>query len=57
MRPIPHYKLTGKGILIGFLDIDYRSPIFRNIDGPFRIVGIQVNHADRDTARRVCLWL
>ena len=32
-------KLTGEGILMGFVDtgIDYRSPAFRNSDGTSRI--------------------
>lgn len=43
--PIQNYptlQLKGNGILIGFLDggIDYQNPIFRNLDGSTRIVGI-----------------
>ena len=42
LQNYPTLQLTGKGILIGFLDggIDYQNPIFRNIDGSSRIVGI-----------------
>lgn len=42
MQNYPTLQLTGKGVLIGFLDggIDYQNPVFRNIDGSSRIVGI-----------------
>lgn len=38
----PTLQLKGDGILIGFLDsgIDYTNPIFRNLDGTTRILGI-----------------
>ncbi len=38
----PTLQLTGKSIMIGFLDtgIDYESPLFRNLDGTTRIAGI-----------------
>ena len=38
----PTLKLTGKGVMIGFIDtgIDYQNPIFRNLDGTTRIAGI-----------------
>ena len=38
----PTLKLTGKGVMIGFIDtgIDYQNPIFRNVDGTTRIAGI-----------------
>lgn len=38
----PTLDLQGSGVLIGFVDtgIDYQNPIFRNIDGSTRIVGI-----------------
>lgn len=43
--PIQNYptlQLKGNGILMGFLDsgIDYTLPIFRNLDGTSRIIGI-----------------
>lgn len=42
LQTYPTLQLTGKGVLIGFLDsgIDYRNPIFRNLDGSTRIAGI-----------------
>lgn len=42
LQTYPTLQLTGKGVLIGFLDsgIDYQNPIFRNLDGSTRIVGI-----------------
>ncbi len=42
MQNYPTLQLTGKGVLIGFLDsgIDYQNPIFQKIDGSSRIVGI-----------------
>lgn len=38
----PTLELQGSGVLIGFVDtgIDYRNPIFRNLDGSTRIEGI-----------------
>lgn len=38
----PTLSLQGSGVLIGFVDtgIDYQNPIFRNLDGSTRIVGI-----------------
>ena len=38
----PTLNLQGSGVLIGFVDtgIDYRNPIFRNLDGSTRIAGI-----------------
>lgn len=38
----PTLELQGSGVLIGFVDtgIDYQNPIFRNLDGSTRIVGI-----------------
>ena len=38
----PTLKLTGKGVMIGFIDtgIDYQNPIFQNLDGTTRIAGI-----------------
>ncbi len=38
----PTLNLQGTGVLIGFIDtgIDYQNPIFRNLDGSTRIVGI-----------------
>ena len=38
----PTLELQGSGVLIGFVDtgIDYQNPIFQNIDGSTRIVGI-----------------
>ena len=38
----PTLNLQGSGVLIGFIDtgIDYQNPIFRNLDGSSRIVGI-----------------
>ena len=43
--PIQNYptlQLKGNGVLIGFLDsgIDYTNPVFRNLDGTTRILGI-----------------
>lgn len=42
IQNFPSLQLKGDGILIGFLDsgIDYTLPIFRNLDGTSRIVGI-----------------
>lgn len=38
----PRLELQGSGVLIGFVDtgIDYQNPVFRNLDGSSRIVGI-----------------
>lgn len=38
----PTLSLQGSGVLIGFVDtgIDYQNPIFRNLDGSTRIVGL-----------------
>lgn len=38
----PTLELQGSDVLIGFLDtgIDYENPVFRNLDGSTRIVGI-----------------
>ena len=38
----PTLELQGTGVLVGFIDtgIDYRNPLFRNIDGSTRIVSI-----------------
>ncbi len=38
----PTLGLKGSGVIIGFIDtgIDYENPIFRNIDGSTRILGI-----------------
>ena len=38
----PTLELSGKGILLGFLDtgIDYTNDVFRNLDGTTRILGI-----------------
>lgn len=42
LQTYPTLQLTGKGVLIGFLDsgIDYQNSVFRNLDGSTRIVGI-----------------
>lgn len=42
LQTYPTLQLTGKGVLIGFLDsgIDYQNPVFRNLDGTTRIAGI-----------------
>lgn len=42
VQTYPSLQLSGENIMIGFLDtgIDYRHPVFRNIDGSTRIVGI-----------------
>lgn len=42
IQNFPPLQLRGNGILIGFLDsgIDYTLPIFRNLDGTSRVVGI-----------------
>ena len=42
LQTYPTLQLTGKGVLIGFLDsgIDYQNPIFRNLDGSTRIAAI-----------------
>ena len=42
LHSYPTLHLMGKGVLIGFLDsgIDYRNPIFRNLDGTTRIAAI-----------------
>ena len=36
------FQLQGNGIMVGILDtgVDYRNPLFRNIDGSTRIAGI-----------------
>ena len=38
----PTLGLKGNGVLVGFIDtgIDYENPVFRNIDGSTRILGI-----------------
>ena len=38
----PTLDLQGSGVLLGFVDtgIDYQNPIFRNLDGSSRVVGI-----------------
>ena len=38
----PRLELQGTGVLIGFVDtgIDYQNPVFQNLDGSSRIVGI-----------------
>ena len=38
----PTLQLMGSNVMIGFIDtgIDYRNPIFSNIDGSTRIAGI-----------------
>lgn len=38
----PTLRLMGEGVMIGFLDtgIDYRNPVFQNIDGSTRIAGL-----------------
>ena len=38
----PTLELMGSGVLLGFVDtgIDYQNPIFQNLDGSTRIVGI-----------------
>ena len=38
----PTLNLQGSGVMIGFIDtgIDYQNPVFRNLDGSTRIVGI-----------------
>lgn len=38
----PTLRLMGENVMIGFVDtgIDYRNPVFRNIDGSTRIAGI-----------------
>lgn len=42
IQNFPSLQLKGNGILLGFLDsgIDYTLPVFRNLDGTSRIVGI-----------------
>ncbi len=42
VQTYPTLNLMGSGIMIGILDtgIDYRNPIFQNIDGSTRIAGI-----------------
>ena len=42
IQTYPTLNLMGSGIMIGILDtgIDYRNPIFQNIDGSTRIAGI-----------------
>lgn len=42
VQTYPTLKLLGSGIMVGILDtgIDYRNPLFRNIDGSTRIAGI-----------------
>ncbi len=42
VQTYPTLQLMGGGIMIGILDtgIDYRNPLFRNIDGSTRIAGI-----------------
>ena len=38
----PTLELQGSGVLIGFVDtgIDYQNPVFRNLDGSTKVVGI-----------------
>ncbi len=38
----PTLELQGTGVMVGFVDtgIDYQNPLFRNLDGSSRIVGI-----------------
>lgn len=42
VQSYPSLELKGQGILMGFLDtgLDYRNPVFRNLDGSTRILGI-----------------
>lgn len=42
VRSLPGLSLTGRGVLIGFVDtgIDYRNPLFLNNDGTTRIAAI-----------------
>jgi len=42
VQSYPTLNLMGSGIMVGILDtgIDYRNPLFRNIDGSTRIAGI-----------------
>ena len=42
MRGSAWYKVTRRGVMVAILDtgIDYRNPLFRNIDGSTRIAGI-----------------
>ena len=42
MQNYPTLRLMGEGVMIGFLDtgIDYRNPVFQNIDGSTRIAGL-----------------
>lgn len=42
IQNFPTLQLKGEGIILGFMDsgIDYTLPIFRNLDGTSRIVGI-----------------
>ena len=42
VQSYPTLDLQGSGVMIGFIDtgIDYQNPIFRNLDGSTRIVGI-----------------
>ncbi|MCI8667111.1 MAG: S8 family peptidase [Dorea sp.] len=42
VQSYPTLNLQGNGIMVGILDtgIDYRNPLFRNIDGSTRIAGI-----------------
>lgn len=42
VQTYPTLRLLGSGIMIGILDtgIDYRNPLFQNIDGSTRIAGI-----------------
>ena len=42
VQSYPTLNLQGNGVMVGILDtgIDYRNPLFRNIDGSTRIAGI-----------------
>lgn len=42
VQSYPTLNLQGNGIMVGILDtgVDYRNPLFRNIDGSTRIAGI-----------------
>lgn len=42
VQSYPTLNLQGNGVMVGLLDtgIDYRNPLFRNIDGSTRIAGI-----------------
>ncbi len=42
VQSYPTLQLLGSGVMVGILDtgVDYRNPLFRNIDGSTRIAGI-----------------